>query len=373
MKAYQLPAVVILLLIAVNSQAQMTVRQQNTSDILMQVTAGGNVGIGTGNSEPVATLDVVGSIRFASLNASTENEVIVRNTSGLISTRILPENVWDGDDVGSGGDGVVTQAQFSGTTTKTLRLSRSEGLADVTASFTDRYEANTDNQTLSEVLRLGNDAQEYSAVNFSKIGIGTESVHPEALLQVDGSIKVGGDPGGRRLMFGGLETGGTFWLKVPGAETGSLFQGFKTDSNGDPDAVHIMPGHQGGLTVRKGGRVGIYETNPGYPLQVNVAYCTGTEWKNGSSREYKEDIETLSYAQALEAFSQLQPVSYHYKAEYVDDPDDLALGFIAEDLPELVAERDGKSLNPMKIITVLTKVVQQQQNEIELLKQQINP
>jgi hypothetical protein len=331
------------------------------------------VGIGTGNTDPVATLDVVGSIRFGSLNASTESEVIVRNASGMISTRNLPENVWDGDDVGSGADGVVTQAQFSGTDTKTLRLSRSEGLADVTASFTDRYEANTDNQTLAHVLTQGNDAQGLSAMDFGKIGIGTETVHAEALLQVDGNIKIGGDPGGRRLMFGGLETGTTFWFKVPGAETGSLFQGFRTDSNGDPDAVHIMPGHQGGLTVRKGGRVGIYETNPAHPLQVNVAYCTGSEWKNGSSREYKENIETLSYDQALEAFLQLEPVSYHYKAEYVDDPDDLSLGFIAEDLPGLVGERDKKSLNPMKIITVLTKVVQQQQNEIEWLKQQINP
>ncbi len=44
------------------------------------------------------------------------------------------------------------------------------------------------------------------------------------------------------------------------------------------------------------------------------------------------------------------------------------MGFIAEDVPELVATKDRKGLSPMDIVAVLTKVVQRQQKEIEELK-----
>lgn len=39
------------------------------------------------------------------------------------------------------------------------------------------------------------------------------------------------------------------------------------------------------------------------------------------------------------------------------------MGFIAEDVPDLVATPNRKSLSPMDIVAVLTKVVQEQQNE----------
>ncbi len=44
------------------------------------------------------------------------------------------------------------------------------------------------------------------------------------------------------------------------------------------------------------------------------------------------------------------------------------MGFIAEDVPELVANKDRKGLSPMDIVAVLTKVVQRQQKDIEELK-----
>ena len=48
------------------------------------------------------------------------------------------------------------------------------------------------------------------------------------------------------------------------------------------------------------------------------------------------------------------------------------MGFIAEDVPDMVATQDRKGINPMDLIAVLTKVVQQQQKEIEELKTLIN-
>jgi hypothetical protein len=40
------------------------------------------------------------------------------------------------------------------------------------------------------------------------------------------------------------------------------------------------------------------------------------------------------------------------------------VGFIAEDVPALVARKDRKSLSPMDIVAVLTKVVQEQKQTI---------
>ena len=53
----------------------------------------------------------------------------------------------------------------------------------------------------------------------------------------------------------------------------------------------------------------------------------------------------------------LKPVKFVYKADKTEQH----LGFIAEDVPELVATKDRKGLSSMDIVTVLTKVVQEQQ------------
>ena len=91
-------------------------------------------------------------------------------------------------------------------------------------------------------------------------------------------------------------------------------------------------------------------------------------WQNASSRELKDDITSLSADDAVVALLSLEPVTYHYKAE----PDDRAVGFIAEDVPDLVATRSRKTLSSMDIVAVLTKVVQEQQSTIEKLQLQLN-
>jgi hypothetical protein len=52
---------------------------------------------------------------------------------------------------------------------------------------------------------------------------------------------------------------------------------------------------------------------------------------------------------------------YSYKA----DRTERHVGFIAEEVPDLVATKDRKSLSPMDIVAVLTKVVQEQNKTIE--------
>jgi hypothetical protein len=46
----------------------------------------------------------------------------------------------------------------------------------------------------------------------------------------------------------------------------------------------------------------------------------------------------------------------------------MLLGFIAEDVPDLVATADRKGLSSMDIVAVLTKVVQEQQRTIEQMQ-----
>lgn len=97
---------------------------------------------------------------------------------------------------------------------------------------------------------------------------------------------------------------------------------------------------------------------------ANGAILTsGGVWQDVSSRESKRDIAELDGREALAAFKKLDPVKFQYKAE----PGEQYVGFIAEDVPELVATNDRKHLNSMDVVAVLTKVVQEQQKTIEAL------
>lgn len=98
------------------------------------------------------------------------------------------------------------------------------------------------------------------------------------------------------------------------------------------------------------------------------ATCTvGGVWTNASSRAYKENIDDISESEALQTVMNLNPVKYNY----IVDPGDVNAGFIAEDVPELVASKDRKGLSPMDIVAVLTKVVQAQQKQIEKLNEMV--
>ena len=103
-------------------------------------------------------------------------------------------------------------------------------------------------------------------------------------------------------------------------------------------------------------------------LLGNGASCTAAGvWTNASSIHLKENIETLTSDEAVSTLKQLNPVKYNYKKE----KDDKYVGFIAEEIPELVAMKDRKTTSSMDIVAVLTKVLQKQQDTIEKLEKRI--
>ncbi len=87
-----------------------------------------------------------------------------------------------------------------------------------------------------------------------------------------------------------------------------------------------------------------------------------------SSRRLKYDISGLSGPAALTLLDGLSPVVFKFKA---DDSADTHLGFIAEDIPAVLAGPNGQSYRPFEIIAVLTKAFQEQQTMIGELQQQV--
>jgi hypothetical protein len=118
------------------------------------------------------------------------------------------------------------------------------------------------------------------------------------------------------------------------------------------------------LQIDYSGNVGINTAAvAGVPISTatGALLTAGGAWLNSSSRERKEHIQALSGAQALQALAELRPVTYNYKV----DAEEKHVGFIAEDVPELLASKDRKSLSALDIVAVLTKAVQEQKRTLE--------
>ncbi len=107
---------------------------------------------------------------------------------------------------------------------------------------------------------------------------------------------------------------------------------------------------------------------PGLTLNpTGICYVKVHEVAVASSRTYKDNIQALSSTDAAKAFSELQPVTFNYKT----DLEQHHVGFIAEDVPDLVATINRKTLNTMDIVAVLTKVVQDKSQTIDRQQQKL--
>ncbi|HEX7831680.1 MAG TPA: tail fiber domain-containing protein, partial [Thermoanaerobaculia bacterium] len=110
------------------------------------------------------------------------------------------------------------------------------------------------------------------------------------------------------------------------------------------------------------GRIGLGVAAPTYQIHHSSgARLDAGNWVNASSRAVKQDIHELGRDAAFATLKGLEPVTFAYK----ENPGDTQVGFIAEDVPDLVATSDRKGLSSMDVVAVLTKVIQEQQRTIE--------
>jgi hypothetical protein len=187
----------------------------------------------------------------------------------------------------------------------------------------------------------------------------TRSVTINGLLGITGSanallsLDTTSTTGGAGFQFS-VPTGGLWFFK------GTQNNGFKIrDAANGIDVMYFQAST---------GNVGIGTDSPSHPLELaGGAYSDGTTWNTASSREYKDNIRELSAAEAVAAVKELNPVTYTYKVAAGGQH----VGFIAEDVPALVATKDRKGLSSMDIVAVLTKVVQEQQRTLEQKSQLI--
>jgi hypothetical protein len=159
----------------------------------------------------------------------------------------------------------------------------------------------------------------------------------------------------------------SYWDFYAGFQYGGPYMFFIRDRTNGANVNRLTIGSNGYIGFGTG------TSSPANPLQfgpqANNAYIDASGvYHSTSSRAYKDDINALSAEKAVEALKELTPVTYHYK----NTPDQKHVGFIAEDVPELVAMKDRKTLSTMDIVAVLTKVVQEQNKTIAALSAKID-
>jgi hypothetical protein len=130
-----------------------------------------------------------------------------------------------------------------------------------------------------------------------------------------------------------------------------------------------LDGPNAAFTIKSNGYLGLggWASYPIHDTNTNARLTTGGVWVDASSRELKENITELTTSEAMDALEELKPVRYNYKV----DAEEKHVGFIAEDVPELVASKDRKAMSSMDVVAVLTKVVKEQQETIANLSKRI--
>ena len=185
----------------------------------------------------------------------------------------------------------------------------------------------------------------------NQVGIGTTT--PKQRLEVNGSIQIHEQNSSVAGLIITQDTGDTGYIMHNRASR-----------------LTIGAGSQDRITIDRDGNVGFAVSRPEHPLEMaSGAHVTaGGVWTNSSSRDKKENIESLPADAAMSALMAMEPVMFNYKNERNED----YVGFIAEDVPDLVAVGKRDALSTMDIVAVLTRVVQEQQIKIKELEARLD-
>jgi hypothetical protein len=204
-----------------------------------------------------------------------------------------------------------------------------------------------------------------------KVGIGTASptgnLHLFSDITADTNLTIGNALGGPALniSYNGLSYG---------RSAASLSVPVDASAVAPNPSMRFFTANTQRMIIDNEGFIGIGASiNPASPIEyvngATVARLTiAGVWQDASSRTAKENITDLSTDEAFCALNELKPVKYNY----IVAPDDPKVGFIAEDVPDLVAVPDRNGLSALDIVGVLTKVVKEQQTTIERLNERLD-
>jgi hypothetical protein len=304
-------------------------------DNSLYVAGDGKVGIGT--SSPADSLHIV------------ENN---ENTKA----RILVENSSTGVDALSGvrlqSDSAIADYKAHGSGRTLLRFGQSvAGWGELTILSGNGLAVGT---IVNKPLTLGtNDTNRLHITGAGDIGIGTSS--PGTKLEIQGSAANSDVVRIRNSSATGFP--GIDYLDAAGS-TGLYFG---LDNAAGTTRMNSVNNHPIVILTNSTERIRFPAPGGNFITASNGAFLSsGGTWINASSRESKRDIVELSEDDALKALEGLTPVTFRYKTE----PDEQYIGFIAEDVPDLVATNDHKHLSSMDVVALLTKVVKEQQKTI---------
>ncbi len=276
------------------------------------------------------------------------------------------------NNVGIGTSTPATSIHLLNSNTPTIRLDQNGGfgaqswdIAGNEANFFIR-DSTINPRTLPFRIKPGSPT---SSIYIHPEGVGIGSTNtPEAKLDVTGDIKASFN--GANTTSGLVEL---FKMSVNNTNTGEFSDaGFAMENarSGFSWAFRTLE-NTGGFAASKQG-TGAKEFEVRNPTTVasnvelhlaNGARNVNGQWLNASSRSYKENINELSGADAMQALKGLKSVTYQFKR---DKDNTQRVGFIAEDIPALLATKDRKTVDSLQIISVLTKAVQVQNEALKV-------
>jgi hypothetical protein len=305
----------------------------------------GNLGIGTSN--PSQKLELAGSGSSIFLNSTASNTILFNN-SGYAPPAFTTRSV---------GTKIVLYPQISssssdyafGIEANTLWYS----IPNAVSFASHKFYAGT-----TELMRIRGDGN---------VGIGF--ANPEAKME----ITVGN---GDRFAFYG-STDNTLVLQT--LLDNQPLSTYGTYGANSENRLVLQP-----LV----GRVGIGITAPTHVLHINgVGRSTSSTWATSSDMRVKDKI--INIENSLLKILQLNPVSYQYSSEYVEQYTGYEgnyFGFLAQEvkniLPELITETSEKVgdktiedfllLNQGELIPVIVGAIKEQQQQIESYKSENN-
>ncbi len=234
------------------------------------------------------------------------------------------------------------------------------------------------------MVKDGNGNTKFVVTDAGMVGVGVAAPSYKGDFSAEAAVTGPGTygPATSQLHFSpaGGDTGG--WLTSVADNNFFVSSGAMWNGSGwmqkSPDGKAVMAGSGGSgyrVMTRQGCAVNavcipVTRMTIDYAGKLTLgggAYSDGASWFDASSREYKDNIRELSAAEAGKALEELNPVTFSYKS----NPEEQHVGFVAEDVPSLVASSDRKGLSAMDIVAVLTKVVKEQKETIEAQKKTI--